>query len=571
MTGRSSSRFRPGYSTVITKRRKGRNPIRQRDPQQTLQAGEHGGLFRPPATYNFLFRNEIPDEAKQPQGETHATTPLINPLDWATTSSSVASNSIPEPRDFILGKGFSSENFDLHQTENGYGLGPRLSSNEVEKSEPSFESWNSKPTLLGPLPEADIDERLVKSQGWTSGPAVMRDKGFSTSLKAVERCGESLGRFLTKCPGHSKTVEEFKEYERCSAKVNQGLSLNSAEKSRLNQIARNIERRELKIATDAAVIHPKRNLPILRPELVSTEKNIASLGAENCASVEHPPTSTAVETKMELEGTNEEQDFILEISSEAGEESEVDLEDVSDHDDDQNDEQCDAQRESFWKYHVYMTDTGESTDPMLLTTYLSKAKAEARVNKEITGALSRSKLEDRIYVEMRCVFSNGEVQGQSLEFPSGRIVQVQIDRELVDGPLPKNQRKKLEYFPTKLYIVTEDVVPLATNPSSGPADNCDIAQLPRRTQGREAFVLWKHANEQASREYLAYIVNHLPDEQKFDFKVTGNIDTEEKLHLHQLEEAERLYERKKVLVNKVGQRFQVSVKVVEVLVRGPRN
>lgn len=561
MTGKNVSRIRSGYSTVITKRRKGRNSITHRNTSQAGKASSPTtGLFRPPATYNFLFGNEVSDEEKRYQNDCPSTPP-INPLNRTTTHGS-------DPQITIREQNESAQGFSLKSSNSFHtSMVSCLPSNETVT--PTLESRTNIPSFSTQL-EADNDERFSKADSWAVGPAALGDKGFSTSLKSVERCGEALGRFLARYSGHHRAVEEYKEYERCSAKVNQGFSLKSAEKSRLNQIVRNIERREYRLEADAANVLLKRRTPVFEPKLANATHNMTAMSVERNTDTEQPVDNMMVEQSADSESVNDERDCNFGISSEVAEEAEIECGDVSEEDD-QGDDQGDHQDGSYWQYNVYMTDTEESTEPMMLTMYLSRAKAEARVRKEIIRALNESKLEDRTDVETRCHFSNGEVRGQSLEFASGRIVRVQIEREMLNGPLPQKQWKRLEQFPTKFYIINEDIVPLTSKNSSVSIENNDCTQAFRRTQGREAFVLLKHANEQASQEFLAYVTNHLSEEQKGDMKVIGNIDIEEGLYLHQLEEAERLYDRKKVLVDKAGRRFQVSVRVSEILVRGPRN
>ena len=90
---------------------------------------------------------------------------------------------------------------------------------------------------------------------------------------------------------------------------------------------------------------------------------------------------------------------------------------------------------------------------------------------------------------------------------------------------------------------------------------------------REGFIIRKHANFQASLRMIHYLTFAVPKKHKFDLEYTGPIDTEEKHYLHELEMGERLYNKTKVLpgVGPDGKTKQVTIKVVELPVMGPKN
>jgi hypothetical protein len=102
----------------------------------------------------------------------------------------------------------------------------------------------------------------------------------------------------------------------------------------------------------------------------------------------------------------------------------------------------------------------------LLSTYFSKTRAEARAREEIqTRYVSGCRLEDRTAVDIKIRLEDNAFTGQSLEFSSGRKIEVVIEKELIEGQaLIDRQRKigrqKLEYLPQKVYIITEKVTEL---------------------------------------------------------------------------------------------------------------
>ncbi|EFW17563.1 hypothetical protein D8B26_000263 [Coccidioides posadasii str. Silveira] len=394
-----------------------------------------------------------------------------------------------------------------------------------------------------------VNELLARHKSWSNPGSSPIIRPQDSSLSAVTRTGEALIRFLEKEPNHVRTKSELREYEACRAKLDNNQPLNGAEKERMGTIMRNVQRREYALNKKVAQISQAK---------ISPEDSTATPTGFEQKIAEPTPfkKATSSETIAEEKYTqNEHSTSDDDADADSGEHS------------DQDEESC------FFRYHVYLTDNATGKEPFFLRTYLNKAKAEARVRKEIANVYRSVALEDRTGVELRSVIKDDMLHGQCLDFESGRSVQVQIEPELVENEeLPRKKRRKLEYLPNKVYIVVEHVGLLNQLTPAHSAEEADgFPALPRQAYGKEGFALRKLANKQASREMMAYLTNHLSEAEKFDVSVTGRMDTEERRYLHELEQGERLYDRNRIVVDRGGRALRVSVKVVEILVRCPRN
>ncbi|WEW57097.1 hypothetical protein PRK78_002557 [Emydomyces testavorans] len=571
MVGGSTRKPRPGYSASIPRRATRRITLREQLSRQTSRANEspnadrqEQGTFRPPASFSSLFEEEALDHANKKDEDTHESTQTKDSLESLRESYSSSMNTPLNRHNFIPTKGGLSGSLSFSSSGNTRDSEYHQSSHNTPqpevhaKSQAGFPEGQYTRPLQAPLtlpaqsplgsPANDIFAQFKSSSSHRTAP---KDRSYITGLRPVKKAGEYLTRFLARYPDHKLANKEFEEYERCRNKLNENLSLSYAEKKRMNDISRNVERREYAIEKAAAEI--RGEMQHIEALATNAKRNGPSLSSkehvvENCARAK-----TAIEKGTTAESVGEYQKATSESSSDMEEESEDSEE---------------TEQQPVWRYHVYMEDTATTeVEPVLLSTYLSKSRAEARVSREIANAFVSGTLEDLTGVEMRCRFKDGDVCGQTLEFASGRAVQVQIERELIEEEsLPKKVRKKLEYLPSKIFIVSEEFVPL--EPSS---PNDSYAPLPRHTHGKEGFILRRHANEQANRLMMAHLTNHLPEDKKFDFSITGNMDTEARLYLHELEQGERLYDNTKVVIDEHGRTVRVSIRVMEILVRGPRN
>ncbi|EEP81471.1 predicted protein [Uncinocarpus reesii 1704] len=532
---KSTGRPRPGYFTMASRRRARAVPpqqqaARQFSPEDEPAIPEKSGadLFRPPSNFNFLFPRESPERNRDAKDKA---TPFVAQQERAQNT---------QLSSFSSALNWGGSRGIKGRTQSLKGLG----------------TFSEPPPLPAPLPPLR-NTPLAYDHFSESKPCFPEEstpfrKGNMNSVKAVKRAEISLSRFLAKNPDHTRAKEEFKEYERCKTKVDQNIPLTSAEKSRMNQIARNIERREYTLNKDAEEISSQQHTPNIAP-VVSKAREV------------RPGPNVLKETVANLgtPGISSPDRIHLDKAQGAAE--------ASSEDDTSSDGDLEGEERPFWRYNVYLSDSVTGDDASLIATYLNKSRAEARVGAEISRAFTSSSLADWTGVEVRCVFQDGAVLGQTLEFDTGRKVQVQIDRELIKNEvLRRKQRKKLECLPSKLYVVSENVVALDL-PAVVAEGRMDGFAFSRHTDGQEVFTIREDANEQASREMLEYMTNHLPPDQKFDLSVIGKLDTEARLYLHELEESEGLYDRTRVVIDQKRRSLQVSVKVKEMLVRGPIN
>lgn len=405
------------------------------------------------------------------------------------------------------------------------------------------------------------------------------DKARSLGNANLKECWESLSQYLAKCPQNQRAVKEEQEYKLLKGKADQGVTLTSAERNRLKQITKNNERRLFTMSLNKELFNSSEG-----PVESCDPPNGAPKRATKSATEQAP--QEVVSPQIPTPPNAQDEDVV----SESTEESDVDMADTDDTEDEESDIE---QPQCYWEYSVYRTDTGDvegCTEPVFMSTYLNKARAEARVREEITNI--HKNLADCTRLEVRTVFEDGGFQGQTLEFTSGQIVDLRIVKELIeDQPMVKKtrrSRKKLEFLPIKVYVIFESISEAdvqedesellgRSSPSPSCEETVDAMKPGIRTITqpiwKECFVVKEHANRQAGRRMMAHQTAHLPDEQKFDVAITGGLDTDSRHHLRELEDGDRLYNRTMALpqVGADGKKREVTVRVMELLLRGPRN
>ncbi|EFQ99418.1 hypothetical protein MGYG_02429 [Nannizzia gypsea CBS 118893] len=254
-------------------------------------------------------------------------------------------------------------------------------------------------------------------------------------------------------------------------------------------------------------------------------------------------------------------------------------EEVDDDDSDEEEEEEDSEDaqeddipEPVWAYHVYRTEIDPADPnprPVYISSHLNRLRAEDKMRDQIASCYSN--LKERMRMEFRATFEEGFTE-QTVEFGSGRTVTVRVEREIHEEPVKRKKRVKLERIPTKIYTIIEQVrtTPVGDNTSKLPI-RVETEGM-KYTEMSECFIRRNDANAQANRLMLAHLTCHLDEAKRFDLGVTGDIDTQARLYLHELDAGERLYDKKHVLpAVEDGVKKEVFIRVVEHLVRGPRN
>ena len=351
------------------------------------------------------------------------------------------------------------------------------------------------------------------------------------------------------------------------------------------------------VDTPQPIKTPAKPAPIHRSSNIDKEK------LHQSAPLSLPPPPPKSEPEIHFESDNEQMAIDDESSSGS---------DVSDTESESNVESPPC----YYQYYVFRREVGTpgACTDKYLSSFLSRKKAENLVREEIMDA--NSDTWDRSRIEVKTVMEDGGLQSQTLSFASGREIHVWIEREVIERP-PKElqkafRREKLNTLPKTFFIIMEEIVDVkeelprldrlrvhsvrsSQTTSDSDSDGGVNSSPPTEYSGddtsgmkgndapgfantplqvwREGFIVRKHANLQASLRMIHYLTFSIPKEDKFNLELTGAIDTDERHLLHELEVGERLYNRTRVLpgVGPDGKVKQVTVKVVELPVRGPRN
>lgn len=482
-------------------------------------------------------------------------------------------------------------------------------------SRPLFQTFNE--TTGGHRPN-----RMLQASSTGFGyfpPKKQVDKALELSTKWLEDAERALTNVLSKDPENKPCLKEQQEYQKYKDKFNRGAVLSGFERNRLREIVKNIGRRAHRLELDLMQAEQEsltpQNRGILdrrgngqRPPVdeaasppsnaakPSIQQHIKPATTQNLSHIaKHPPQKSVplslppppqptVEQKPSVADPNEDK---IEIDDGGSSDSEVS----------ESEEESDVESlSSFWHYHVFRREIGKldgQTDPVYLSSFYSKDRAEEVVREEIKAA--NGSIWDRTRMEVKTIFEDAGMHSQVLTFASGREVHVWIEREFIEDP-PRTKRKafsrsKLNMLPDKFFVITEEVVDAAVEEGSAPSaipnmaiyenhedrENCEkrthvVSNLPLQVW-REGFMIRKHANAEASQRMLHHLTSIFPDENKFDLTFTGSIDTDARQYLHELDVGERLYDKTMISpgFGADGKVKQVTVKVIEIAIKGPKN
>ncbi|EGD87424.1 hypothetical protein H112_05968 [Trichophyton rubrum D6] len=609
--------LRPRSSTSIAGRQTGRLSLQQyahrsnqiSHPSPSSQRSSSEQLFRPPANLNYLFdadsnendsngsaSSEEDEDDDDAEGQDTKEPPEIVDL----TGNSLETATPLEINDLSSIK--STNPLNLEPTKVGrlsQSSQRSTSSNQTRMSDDEAESWlqlrlaeeaaKKKRTIFAPLPPPSSQQpphppsptpirptdAAWRSQSLRRKPVVWAPQSFlpvdrkhAAYLERLDAIEAAFKRLEQIGLMNERSSIEKMEFENVKAKFDAKIPLTSIEKRRLQDIQRNIERREYswsvnKMALERNVVKKRDNSAIN----TSAEANVseASISPRNpdepkaSSSRRKRPTSHAAK---QPEPIQEDDQPGMEVETTDGEED----------DEDPDEAQEDDAPEPVWIYHVFRTEidaANPNPTPVYISSHLSRLRAESKMRDQIST--SYGNLKERTRMEFRVTFEEDFTE-QVVEFASGRTVIVRVEREIHEEPVKRKKRIKLQLIPTKIYTIIEQIsatpVGDTTSEHTAPAG----AQSTKYTEMPECFILRKDANAQANRLMLAHLTGHLDEAERFNLDVTGDIDMQARLYLHELDEGERLYDKKHVLPEvEDGMRKEVSIRVLEHLVRGPRN
>ncbi|KAK2839159.1 hypothetical protein FQN49_006415 [Arthroderma sp. PD_2] len=617
----------PRPSTSIAGRQTGRLSISQytqrsnyvqRSPQASSHQQNRGGqpLFRPPAALNYLFESEIDenesnesnnstetdikeescddDETEYPDlvDSTGNSSPTANIIDVTTpvknsnsglgTASSVHSNRVPRtsqsPQSSQTSTNSSQKSRDI-EAESWLQL--RLAQEEAKKKRTLFAPFPPTapqprqppqpptrpphhPPSPTPIRPANISQPVQSFQrpptSWFQSRYIPIDRKQMACIERLKSVEEAFKRLEEKGQMTERCQVEKMEFEHCKAKADRDITLSATERKRMGDILRNIERREYNWSVGQ--LFQQNNDAKKKSEQAASGDVVESQAKRSLttrpARVDEPkPAPSNTNPPTSHEATHPE-------TAEEDEQPDVEQEVTTDDEVDEDDVHEDAAPEAAWVYNVYRTDidpTDPDPSPIYISSHMNKLRAEAVMRAQIKSFMGS--LKELTRIEFHATFEQNYTE-QALEFASGRATIVRVERELAhEQPVKGKKRTKLELIPTKLYTVVEQVTTITDN---------EDTESPKYTEMPECFVLRKDANAQANRLMLAHLIAHLGEGEKFNLDITGNIDTEARLYLHELEAGERLYDKIEIVpAAEDGMRREVYIRVLEHLVRGPRN
>ncbi|KAK2733428.1 hypothetical protein FQN57_002124 [Myotisia sp. PD_48] len=525
-------------------------------------------LFRPPTGLGAHFPNQIHDPASPQEdtiapcrdsqkGKQRADTQDEQNRQWhGRLLDRQQQPSSPRYQFALEGSDSSRNQSTLDIVESEVGLQMQLHQEEQNKKRTKF----IETVPVQTVPRASSPPRSVENQDPSlHSRAIQNRHRYSKVGRAYIRCAQRIaevgdGIERLSALGYTKNPfpAEISQYHNFKRKLEQEGLLSSDEMKRLADILRNLNSREFKILN----AQPCSSKETTGPKLKTLP--------------DQPRRIEKVHGKRTIEELEKEEEEPV-ILSEDEEDTETPEAETDTHE---------TAPEQFWQYNVYRTELGDNTDPepVFLSSHLSKRRAQTVMKEQIQasyGDLSaRTRLEFHVTIEE-------DFEEQSLTLASGRTVILRIERELIERQTrKKNRRLKLQSLPTTIYTVTEQVTSFEPEPEpqTGEEDDLFVGAAQEATSSttytemKECFVLRRDANRQASQLMLAHLTAHLDGEEKFDLERTGNIDTEEEKYLVELEDGDRLYDKREVLaMDGEGQRKEVLIRVVEHLVRGPRN
>ncbi|EZF34729.1 hypothetical protein H101_01737 [Trichophyton interdigitale H6] len=609
--------LQPRSSTSIAGRHTGRLSLQQyaqrssqiSRPSPSSQRSSDEQHFRPPANLNYLFNadsnesdsngstsSEEDEDDDDIEGQDTSEPAEIVGL----TQNSQETVTAPEIDDLSSTKSTHPLNQEPTKVEQLSQSSQRsTSSSQARMSDDEAESWlqirlaeeaaKKKRTIFAPLPPPSSQQRpyppsptpirpsdaawrsqsLRRKQNlWTPQSFLPVDRKHAACLERLDAIEAAFKRLEQIGLMNERSSIEKMEFENLKAKFDAKIPLTSIEKGRLRGIQQNIERREYswsvnKMALEKNVVQKRDDLAVN----TSAEANVSEMSTSprdpdepkppssrrkrstSHAAKQHEPIQEDDQPGMEVETTDDEED-----------------------DEDPEEAQEDDAPEPVWAYHIFRTEIGPENPgptPVYISSHLSRLRAESKMRDQISACYSN--LKERTRMEFRATFEEDFTE-QAVEFASGRTVIVRVEREIHEEPVKRKKRIKLQRIPTKIYTIIEQIraTPVGDTTSEHPTQAG--VQSTKYTEMSECFILRKDANAQASRLMLAHLTSHLDETERFNLDVTGDIDMQARLYLHELDEGERLYDEKHVLPEvEDGMRKEVSIRVLEHLVRGPRN
>ncbi|KKZ62850.1 hypothetical protein EMCG_02784 [[Emmonsia] crescens] len=587
------------------------------------------GMFRPPAILSTLFPAEVENGAEPEPEDTEMEDGEVIDLICDNESSNRPDQNSRQLPDNVtrVHSGFlqrrQSGKHSEPKIENGTSrCSTQRASAEVDDND-AAESWlrlrlqreedlKSRTRVITDLP---VNSGTSKRGRFQNHSQVKQDsqakKRFNQSAANLKKTREDLDGYLAKDPQHKKALEERQLCQIYKKKVDRGEALTAGETDRLGRIRRNTSRRECsfesKMKSDLDSCRKNRQLHELPKVGVDAESNPSYTKLENDSFEPHsrcssstlsdatpglsqrktisgktirggkfssgysrnaPPRILSSSAKNCLDGIGDGGGGKEETGEEDGEEEEEE-EPSEDDEDEETMEEC-GQGETFWSYSVYQSTEGDFQDeeePKCLETYFSRAKAEAKIRKQILRLQAAASIQERKRIECRIILEDNGLHAQVICFASsGRTVTVYMEKEVVEAAeLSKTAQLNLSILPCRVYSVVEQVIdPLnADVPIGSPVWS-------------ECFVLRQHANEQANRRLLSYLTSYAENDETYNHIAGGTLEVDQGRYLRDLEDGERLFDRKIYLPAGPGgntntQKKHVVVRVVEQLLRGPRN
>ncbi|EGE08747.1 hypothetical protein TEQG_08815 [Trichophyton equinum CBS 127.97] len=582
--------LQPRSSTSVAGRQTGRLSLQQyaqrssqiSRPSPSSQRSSDEQHFRPPANLNYLFNadsnesdsngstssEEDKDDDDIGGQDTNEPAEIVD-----LTENSQETVSAPEIDDLSSTKSTHPFNQEPTKVEQLSQSSQRsTSSSQARMSDDEAESWlqirlaeeaaKKKRTIFAPLPPPSSQQRP-----YPPSPTPIRATDAAWRSQSLRR-KPNLWRPQSFLPV-DRNIEKM-EFENLKAKFDAKIPLTITEKRRLRGIQQNIERREYswsvnKMALEKNVVQKRDDLAVN----TSAEANVSEMEMSTSPRDPDEPKPPSSRRKRPTSHVAKQHEPIQEDDQPG---MEVETTDDEEDDEDPEEAQEDDAPEPVWAYHIFRTEIGpENPDPtpVYISSHLSRLRAESKMRDQISACYSN--LKERTRMEFRATFEEDFTE-QAVEFASGRTVIVRVEREIHEEPVKRKKRIKLQRIPTKIYTIIEQTraTPVGDTTSEHPTQAG--VQSTKYTEMSECFILRKDANAQASRLMLAHLTSHLDKTERFNLDVTGDIDMQARLYLHELDEGERLYDKKHVLPEvEDGMRKEVSIRVLEHLVRGPRN
>ncbi|OJD12364.1 hypothetical protein AJ78_07024 [Emergomyces pasteurianus Ep9510] len=600
-------------------------------PMSRRETSEQG-MFRPPAILDEFFPAEVEHDAKiEPEASDVEDREVADLISANESLHNIVQRSCQLPdkqthvrRDFLQRRR-PGECHEIQVKSDNSHCSSRQDRTEINEAD-AAESWlrlrlqahedsKSRTICLTDLP---LDRGVSKGGKFRNHCQVKQashaNKRLGQSVSKLETTRKALDGYLAEDPQHKRALEERELCQIYKNKIDRSEALTPREIGRLRVIKRNVSSRErsreLKMQSNLDVRRKNRLLNVLAASEADTElaTSCAQSGNVTLGSHSHfqsstwsepttgPSHSTTISEKTMAGGKHPlgysknglpeilsspdkhclgvigngggEDDVGEHAGSGEGEEEEEEEEEESSEEEENEEEmgEC-GQGKHFWRYSVYQStecDFQGEDKPKCLGTCLSRAKAEAQIRKQILRLQIAASIQERKRIECRVILEDNGLQAQVVSFASGRTVTVYLEKELVEAAeVTKVAQQNLSILPCRVYSVVEQVIdPL----------NSDVP-IGSPVWG-ECFVLRQHANAQANRRLLSYVTAHSENDLTYTHVAGGTLEVDQRRYLQDLENGERLFDRRISLHSgSIGNahKKQVVVRVVEQLLRGPRN